>query len=342
MDDRIELREDFEFEAPVDSDAPLPGPESEMPDPLVQSYSLFADREDEPEAGDATDTPIDVLMKSGQPRLSLVHGDDDPDDDEEGLIELAPVEPAAEVAETTSDTWPWLADVEKAEQDEDAKTAAISCGLDGHYASDLISSESAPTACGARPTIGDVAQRRPMPALPRPGEIAAVANKMGSQFAGDARIQRTPEVPTLVTPAPRTFTPSTPAKFAPERITSGVIDMPAMRTAPNAAAAVGSASIATPSIASSAASISNMVASVAAVSAPTQAPSTRKLPETPKRIGGGKLVQTRLTWKPGNPFADATRTDGVPGRFRWELMLSTACGTAVFGLAFFWIMRMVF
>jgi len=78
------------------------------------------------------------------------------------------------------------------------------------------------------------------------------------------------------------------------------------------------------------------------ISGSTAPVAPRKSPDTPKRIGDGKLVQSRLTWKPGDPFAEGARPAGMPGRFRWELMLSTACGTAVFGLAFFWIMRMVF
>lgn len=336
MDDRIDLRDDELTASDVELDAAAFRTSADIEpsgDSMPHSYSLFADREEEPDIEDESDSPVDLLMKSGQPRLSLVHGDDDADDDV-GLIELAPVEATAEAADDAADTWPWLGEVDAAKDEDHAERSSES--LEGHYASDLISS---PTACGARPTSSDVAQRRPMPTLPRPGEIAAVAQKVGAQFAGDARIQRTPEIPALITSAPRTMTASTPTRTITDRAPAAMIESPAPAPAPSVAA---SASIASASILPPPATIPNIVASISEAAAAHAAKSARKAHETPKRIGGGKLIQPRLTWKPGDPFADPNRTDGMPGRFRWELMLSTACGTAVFGLAFFWIMRMVF
>ncbi|MCZ6683428.1 MAG: hypothetical protein O7B26_09590 [Planctomycetota bacterium] len=60
---------------------------------------------------------------------------------------------------------------------------------------------------------------------------------------------------------------------------------------------------------------------------------------TPQRIGSGRLVPARLTWKPGDPFA--SDSSSKPIRFRWEVMLTTACCTAVCGMGAIWLLRMV-
>lgn len=57
----------------------------------------------------------------------------------------------------------------------------------------------------------------------------------------------------------------------------------------------------------------------------------------PKRIGSGCLVPARLTWKPRDPFAARGRSNAE--RFRWELMLTSACVTAVCGLGCVWLLR---
>ncbi len=59
---------------------------------------------------------------------------------------------------------------------------------------------------------------------------------------------------------------------------------------------------------------------------------------TPKRIGSGRLVPSRLTWKPKDPFADVKPKTR---HFRWEIMLTTACGTAVCGMGAIWLLRAV-
>lgn len=57
---------------------------------------------------------------------------------------------------------------------------------------------------------------------------------------------------------------------------------------------------------------------------------------TPKRIGSGQLVPARLTWRPGDPFGgDASGRS----RFRWEVMLTSACVTAACGLGCIWLLR---
>lgn len=55
------------------------------------------------------------------------------------------------------------------------------------------------------------------------------------------------------------------------------------------------------------------------------------------RIGSGKLAPTKLNWKPGDPFgcSDDAR------RFRWEVMLTTACVTAMCGLSCIWLLRTI-
>lgn len=343
MDDPFDTRDELETESPIDLEASQSDDEAKATEPTVDlvdhPFSLFSNREEEPEADASDDSPIDTLMKSGQPRLALVRGDEEPDDDG-GLIELAPAEPAAR-SDADADDWPWIADTEVDDE------APLLKSLDAQFNSDLI----APTACGARPTSGEVS-RRPMPSLPPKGEIASVAQRVGAQFAGDVRTVRTPDVPALLTTMPKTFAPAAPVKVSIDRPT---ISSNAPTIAPSAPMAITTAPVTTSSapaaaMASIAITPETIVPATIAPATPAATivssapPSTmpRKLPDTPKRIGDGKLVQSRLTWKPGDPFAEGARPAGMPGRFRWELMLSTACGTAVFGLAFFWIMRMVF
>ena len=61
-----------------------------------------------------------------------------------------------------------------------------------------------------------------------------------------------------------------------------------------------------------------------------------KTVNTPKRIGSGQLVPARLTWRPGDPFGGAETSKS---RFRWELMLTSACVTAACGLCGIWLLR---
>lgn len=66
----------------------------------------------------------------------------------------------------------------------------------------------------------------------------------------------------------------------------------------------------------------------------------RKQAAAPKQIGRGKLVPARMTWKPGDPFGqDRERR---PDRFRWELMLTSACITAASGLICVWLLHSLF
>ncbi len=58
----------------------------------------------------------------------------------------------------------------------------------------------------------------------------------------------------------------------------------------------------------------------------------------PQRIGSGKLAPTKLSWKPGDPFGCS---DDPTRRFRWELMLTTACVTAMCGLTCIWLLRTI-
>jgi hypothetical protein len=59
----------------------------------------------------------------------------------------------------------------------------------------------------------------------------------------------------------------------------------------------------------------------------------------PQRIGSGRLVPARLTWKPGDPFAG--RTARVAHPFRWELMLTAASITSACGLGCIWLLRTI-
>lgn len=67
---------------------------------------------------------------------------------------------------------------------------------------------------------------------------------------------------------------------------------------------------------------------------PAAAPEKKAAP--PVRVGSGQLQPTKLNWKPGEPFGDSA---AASRRFRWELMLTTACGTAACGLAGIWLLR---
>lgn len=60
----------------------------------------------------------------------------------------------------------------------------------------------------------------------------------------------------------------------------------------------------------------------------------------PRRIGDGALIPAKLSWKPGDPFAGEDQPVGQ--RFRWELMLTAACITAVCGMGCVWLLRSVF
>ncbi|MBX3396007.1 MAG: hypothetical protein KF841_11635 [Phycisphaerae bacterium] len=60
----------------------------------------------------------------------------------------------------------------------------------------------------------------------------------------------------------------------------------------------------------------------------------------PKRIGSGSLVPAKLTWMPKDPFGNGVREKSAP-RFRWELMLTSACITTVCTLAIIWLLRAV-
>lgn len=53
----------------------------------------------------------------------------------------------------------------------------------------------------------------------------------------------------------------------------------------------------------------------------------RKNGGAPRRIGSGALVPAKLTWMPKDPFGNGIRKQKST-RFRWEVMLTTACVTA--------------
>ncbi len=59
----------------------------------------------------------------------------------------------------------------------------------------------------------------------------------------------------------------------------------------------------------------------------------------PRRIGSGELVPARLTWRPGDPFAGSESANRR--RFRWDVMLTSACITAGCGLACIWLLRTI-
>lgn len=67
---------------------------------------------------------------------------------------------------------------------------------------------------------------------------------------------------------------------------------------------------------------------------------TRKQAAAPKQIGHGRLVPSRLTWKPGDPFGQDRERPAV--RFRWEVMLTSACITAACGLVCVWLLHTLF
>lgn len=374
---------------------------------IVDARSLFegADIEHEPNEADLENTIETPVTPDAGPRLSLVHGDEE-DYADDGLIALAPADPDPNAAEEVADTYPWLADDRRrrpasrqSDMDIDSILAAEADSLSAEsHASDLIVSEhAAPTACGARPTSIDRPARKPMPALPKPGEIAGIADRLGPTYAAQSRpTARTPDVPALTTGPTRAVSTaalgapilttaavsapiggstlesrspsiSTPIDIATSKPTTAGAATPAS-IAPNSpvAAAISTlspsainiagpsgvgiaASSGTPAVtlsrsvgiaSDSASEAFDFAAESSGKSVAAKPP--HKNAATPRRIGSGKLVQSRITWKPGDPLAEAAPSDAVPGRFRWELMLSTACGTAVFGIAFFWLMRMIF
>lgn len=61
--------------------------------------------------------------------------------------------------------------------------------------------------------------------------------------------------------------------------------------------------------------------------------------KTPDRIGQGKLVSARLTWKPGDPFGDGRPRPAE--QFSWESMLASACITAACGLLCVWLLHSI-
>jgi hypothetical protein len=58
----------------------------------------------------------------------------------------------------------------------------------------------------------------------------------------------------------------------------------------------------------------------------------------PERIGSGRLVAARLTWKP----REASFPGAPPRReFRWDTMLTAACVTAACGIGCIWLLRAI-
>ena len=55
----------------------------------------------------------------------------------------------------------------------------------------------------------------------------------------------------------------------------------------------------------------------------------------PAQIGQGQLQAGKVGWKPGDPFG----VGKIKTRFKWEVLISTACGTAVCGLLGIWLLR---
>lgn len=64
-----------------------------------------------------------------------------------------------------------------------------------------------------------------------------------------------------------------------------------------------------------------------------------KVNTAPGRIGEGKLIPSRLTWKPRELFGGAAARRADP--FKWEVMLTTACVTAACGMVGIWLLRSV-
>lgn len=64
-----------------------------------------------------------------------------------------------------------------------------------------------------------------------------------------------------------------------------------------------------------------------------------KVSTAPGRIGEGKLIPSRLTWKPRELFGGAAARRADP--FKWEVMLTTACVTAACGMVGIWLLRSV-
>lgn len=65
----------------------------------------------------------------------------------------------------------------------------------------------------------------------------------------------------------------------------------------------------------------------------------RRPSTVPKRIGSGRLVPARLTWKPRDPFA--MPAPAKRSQFRWDTMLTWACVTAACGLGCIWLLRSI-
>lgn len=59
----------------------------------------------------------------------------------------------------------------------------------------------------------------------------------------------------------------------------------------------------------------------------------------PERVGNGRLQPTKVHWKPGEPLGGAAVKPADRRRFRWDVMLSTACGTAACGMIGIWLIR---
>lgn len=65
----------------------------------------------------------------------------------------------------------------------------------------------------------------------------------------------------------------------------------------------------------------------------------RRQTAAPKRIGSGRLVPVRLTWKPRDPLSGTTASPS--SHFRWDTMLTTACITAACGIGCIWLLRSI-
>jgi hypothetical protein len=67
------------------------------------------------------------------------------------------------------------------------------------------------------------------------------------------------------------------------------------------------------------------------------------IPAPPTHIGAGRLHVERPDWRPGNPFGDVRHPRrSTRGRFRWDILMATACGTATCGVVCVWLLRALF
>ena len=57
----------------------------------------------------------------------------------------------------------------------------------------------------------------------------------------------------------------------------------------------------------------------------------------PRRIGNGKLVASRVQWRPGDPFGQSTRAPVQ--NFKWNRMVRSACVTAACGFLLVWLLH---